>query len=82
MFVLMLSIFVANVANIIDVDSHALEKLVVNVDKDSDDDTRYSLSPKKFEIADSYDNLLWFLQVSLKKKIFLMKNLYFFFFKL
>jgi hypothetical protein len=61
MFVLMLSIFVANVANIIDVDSHALGKEtaegIVEVE------SRWS-KPKKYDIGDSHEHLLWFLQVS------------------
>lgn len=60
--VLMLSIFVANVANIIDVDSHALGKIT-----SSEADTRWS-KPKKYDIGDSFEHLVWFLQVSLSRK--------------
>ncbi|XP_011498584.1 PREDICTED: transmembrane protein 62-like [Ceratosolen solmsi marchali] len=62
MFVLMLSIFVANVANIIDVDSHTLDKV-----KDIEDVTKLKsrwFEPKKFEIHDSYEHLVWFLQIT------------------
>lgn len=62
MFVLMLSIFVANVANIIDVDSHALNK-ATTVEGMDEVKSRWS-NPKKYNINDSPDNLLWFLQVS------------------
>lgn len=56
--VLMLSIFVANVANIIDVDSHALGKAT----NAGEAETRWS-KPKKYNIDDSFDHLIWFLQV-------------------
>ena len=62
MFVLMLSIFVANVANIIDVDSHALGK-DTTVEGSVQIQTKWS-KPRKYDIGDSYEHLLWFLQVS------------------
>ncbi|XP_014219134.1 transmembrane protein 62 [Copidosoma floridanum] len=60
MLVLILSIFVANVANIIDVDSHAFDK-AVNVKGSLDAE---SSTPRKYEIGDSSDHLLWFLQIT------------------
>lgn len=59
MFVLMLSIFVANVANIIDVDSHAITAAGSATLAES----RWS-KPRKYDIGDTADHLLWFLQVS------------------
>lgn len=57
-FVLMLSIFVANVADLINVDNHIL-----------DDTLHYNgakkewLQPKFYNIGTSSDRLIWFLQV-------------------
>lgn len=62
MFVLILAIFVANVANIIDVDSHALSK-AATVEGTNDAESKWS-KPRKYNIDDSPDHLLWFLQVS------------------
>lgn len=62
-FVLMLSVFVANVANLINVDSHATNATPLYEGLDNTE-PQWSL-PKKYRIADSADRLMWFLQVPL-----------------
>lgn len=57
-FVLMLSIFVANVADLINVDTHVLD------DGLSSKNARIEWSrPKLYDIGTSFDHLIWFLQV-------------------
>ncbi|XP_058792329.1 transmembrane protein 62-like [Phymastichus coffea] len=58
MLVLMLSVFVANVANFIDVDSYVLDDI-----NEATTSTKWS-KPKKYDIGDSPDHLLWFLQIT------------------
>lgn len=63
-FILLLSIFVANVVNIIDVDTHAamaVDQLYAQKLQDQEN-TRWS-QPRKYTIGQSYDHLLWFIQV-------------------
>lgn len=55
-FVLMLSIFVANVADLINVDSHLINE------PENYGGTWWS-KPKFYNIEKSYDHLIWFLQV-------------------
>ncbi|XP_043522392.1 transmembrane protein 62-like isoform X2 [Frieseomelitta varia] len=58
-FVLMLSIFVANVADLINVDNHVLDDTLHNKD------TKKEWSePKFYDIGESFDHLMWFLQIS------------------
>lgn len=71
-FVSMLSVFVANVANIINVDTHAANDTPLY--EGLDDDQPRWLPPKKYNVADSTDNLMWFLQVWLT--IFTIKYLF------
>ena len=59
MLVLMLSIFVANVANIID--SQAYDKLTPT---SFDGSSHVHRQIRKYDIADSNDHLLWYLQVN------------------
>ncbi|XP_048505686.1 transmembrane protein 62-like isoform X2 [Athalia rosae] len=61
-FVLMLSVFVANVANLINVDSHSANNTPLY--KGLDDTEPQWLAPKKYQITGTSDNILWFLQVS------------------
>ena len=54
----MLSIFVANVADLINVDNHVLDDTLHNKD------TKKEWSePKFYDIGESFDHLMWFLQV-------------------
>lgn len=57
-FVLMLSIFVANVADLISVDSRLPDETL----RDNNGEIRWS-RPKYYDIGKSYDHLIWFLQV-------------------
>lgn len=57
MFVLMLSILISNVVNVINVDSYA------TTEQSQQHDSQQQSEPKKYQIADSTDNLIWFLQV-------------------
>lgn len=65
MFILMLSIFVANVVNLINVDSSVLnsESFYKTADQ-------YSYEAKKYEIGHSFQSLMWFLQVGLIFEMF------------
>ncbi|CAB0038801.1 unnamed protein product [Trichogramma brassicae] len=56
MFAMMLSIFVANLANIIDY-SQALEP-VAGLER------RYEDRPREYDIGNSYDRLMWFVQIT------------------
>lgn len=56
-FVLMLSIFVANVADLINVDSHH------SSEEAGENGGAGWPKPKHYNIGDSYDHLIWFLQV-------------------
>ncbi|XP_014232229.1 transmembrane protein 62-like [Trichogramma pretiosum] len=56
MFAMMLSIFVANLANIIDY-SQALEP-VAGLER------RYEDRPREYDIGGSYDRLMWFVQIT------------------
>ncbi|KMQ88411.1 transmembrane protein 62, partial [Lasius niger] len=56
-FVLMLSIFVANVADLISVDSHLPDETLR-------DNNGWWTRPKYYDIGNSYDHLIWFLQIS------------------
>ncbi|XP_050451450.1 transmembrane protein 62-like isoform X2 [Cataglyphis hispanica] len=58
-FVLMLSIFVANVADLISVDSRLPDETL----RDNNGEIRWS-RPKYYDIGKSYDHLIWFLQIS------------------
>ncbi|CAL7945271.1 unnamed protein product [Xylocopa violacea] len=58
-FVLMLSIFVANVADLINVDNHILDDTIRNKDAGKE----WS-QPKFYDIGASFDHLIWFLQIS------------------
>ncbi|XP_026297136.1 transmembrane protein 62 isoform X2 [Apis mellifera] len=58
-FVLMLSIFVANVADLINVDNHVLDDTLHNTDMKN----KWSQS-KFYDIGASFDHLIWFLQIS------------------
>ncbi|CAK9804583.1 Transmembrane protein 62 [Anthophora plagiata] len=58
-FVLMLSIFMANVADLINVDSHVLDDALLNKDA-----RKEWSQPKFYDIGASFDHLIWFLQVS------------------
>ncbi|XP_029663755.1 transmembrane protein 62-like isoform X2 [Formica exsecta] len=58
-FVLMLSIFVANVADLISVDSRLPDEIL----RDNNGEILWS-KPKYYDIGKSYDHLIWFLQVS------------------
>lgn len=57
-FVLMLSIFVANVADLINVDSHLQDELLQETNGET-----HGSRPKFYNIRNSYDHLMWFLQV-------------------
>ncbi|XP_076303117.1 transmembrane protein 62 [Lasioglossum baleicum] len=57
--VLMLSILVANVADLINVDTHVLEDTPSN--KQAREDWSH---PKFYDIGVSFDHLIWFLQIS------------------
>ncbi|XP_031848051.1 transmembrane protein 62 [Nomia melanderi] len=58
-FVLMLSILVANVADLINIDTHVLDDTLSNKH------TREEWSRSKFyDIGTSFDHLIWFLQIS------------------
>ncbi|XP_046474147.1 transmembrane protein 62 [Neodiprion pinetum] len=61
-FVLMLSVFMANVTNLINVDLHATNSTPLY--EGLDDAEPQWLPPKKYDISDSPDNLVWFLQIS------------------
>ncbi|KAG7203784.1 hypothetical protein KM043_013805 [Ampulex compressa] len=58
-FVLMLSIFVANVADLINVDSHVLG----DASSHKSAEARWS-QPKFYNMETSFDGLMWFLQIS------------------
>ncbi|XP_043584753.1 transmembrane protein 62-like isoform X2 [Bombus pyrosoma] len=58
-FVLMLSIFVANVADLINVDNHILDDTLHNKDV-----KKGWSEPKFYDIGESFDQLMWFLQIS------------------
>ncbi|XP_011144010.1 transmembrane protein 62 isoform X2 [Harpegnathos saltator] len=58
-FVLMLSIFVANVADLINVDSHLQDESVQEIDAET-----HGSRPKYYDIGKSYDHVMWFLQIS------------------
>lgn len=70
-FVLMLSIFVANVADLINVDNHVLDDTLQNKDTKKE-----WLEPKFYDIGESFDHLMWFLQV----RIFLYTEIYIYLF--
>jgi len=57
-FVLILSILVANVADLISVESHLPDEAL----RDNNGKMRWS-RPKYYNIEDSYDHLIWFIQV-------------------
>lgn len=57
-FVLMLSIFVANVADLINVDSHVQDESLQEIYGET-----HGFRPKYYDIGKSYDHLMWFLQV-------------------
>ncbi|XP_017875580.1 transmembrane protein 62-like [Ceratina calcarata] len=57
LFVLMLSIFVANVADLINIDDHVFDDTVHDTGKES-------LKPKFYNIGASFDHLIWFLQIT------------------
>ncbi|XP_076179438.1 transmembrane protein 62 isoform X1 [Ptiloglossa arizonensis] len=58
-FVLILSILVANVADLINVDTHVLDDTLSNKNAR----TEWS-QPKFYDIGTSFDHLIWFLQIS------------------
>ncbi|XP_015586433.1 transmembrane protein 62 [Cephus cinctus] len=60
--ILMLSVFVANVTNLINVDSHAISESQLYEGLDNSE-PRWA-QPKKYEIGESFDYLMWFLQIS------------------
>lgn len=74
MFILMLSIFVANVVNLINVDSSNVNS--ASSQKTSDSNGQHWHEPKKFEIQDSFQHLMWFLQVSFGLQMFSFKILF------
>ncbi|XP_076377043.1 transmembrane protein 62 isoform X2 [Megalopta genalis] len=57
--VLMLSILVANVADLINVDTHVLDETLSN--KQAREEWSH---PKFYDIGTSFDHLIWFLQIS------------------
>lgn len=65
-FVLVLSILVANVADLINVDTHVLD------DTSPNKNVRNEWSkPKFYDIGASSDHLIWFLQVCVNQKLLL-----------
>lgn len=58
LFVLILSILVANVADLINVDTHVLDDSLPSRNAKVD----WS-QPKLYDIGTSFDHLVWFLQV-------------------
>ena len=57
----MLSVFVANVVNLISVDSSTFNNTPLY--KKSDGSAHRWPEPKRYEIGDSSEHLMWFLQV-------------------
>lgn len=70
-FVLMLSIFVANVADLINVDNHILDDTLHNKDV-----KKGWSEPKFYDIGESFDQLMWFLQVYIFHKNIRVLNNY------
>lgn len=64
-FVLMLSIFVANVADLINVDSHISDNTLSCKGIEPE-----WLQPKLYQIRESPDHLIWFIQVSYNEKYY------------
>lgn len=64
-FVLMLSIFVANVADLINVDSHISDNTLSCKGTEPE-----WLQPKLYQIRESLDHLIWFIQVSYNSKYY------------
>ncbi|XP_043478345.1 transmembrane protein 62-like [Leptopilina heterotoma] len=62
MFILMLSILVANVVNLINVDSSIVNS--ESFQKTTDSIDQHSYQAKKYEIGHSFESLMWFLQIS------------------
>ncbi|XP_023287605.1 transmembrane protein 62 isoform X2 [Orussus abietinus] len=61
-FTLVLSIFVANVADFIDVDTHAFDQ--ASVPKRFHPEKSLRQRPEKYDVDDSFENIMWFLQIS------------------